>query len=113
MKQIIRSAAIGIVLLLASHKASAAGEWSAIDTIKDIYPTATNVLLRLDQVASHVNSNGCTYSHYYIMDPTIDRFKEQYQLLLTALASGKRVRFWSTECHGNYPMVKYIQIFRS
>ena len=112
MKRIIKSAAIGIVLLLASHKALAVGEWSGIETIYQIYSTATNVLVRLDDVALHKNSNNCTHASYYIMDPASERFKEQYQLLLTALASDKRVRLWSTECLGNYPMIKYIQIFR-
>ena len=113
MKQIIKSAVIGIVLLLASHNASAAGEWSGIDTISDIYPTATNILVRLNQTSSHINSNGCASSTFYILDPTIDRFKEQYQLLLTALAADKRVRLYSTECLGNFPLIRLIQIFRS
>ena len=114
MKSIIKSFVAAIVFLLASHNASATGYWSEIETVYVIYPTATSVLVRLDaSTTSHPNSNQCEHAHYYIMDNNSPRFKEQYQLLLTSLASDKRVRIWSTECFGSYALLKYVQTFRS
>ena len=111
MKRIIKSAAVGIVLLLVSHAASAAGEWSGIDTIDNVYITAADVYVRLDQAASHLNSNGCVNATYYKMDRSLESFKEQYQLLLAAKASGNQVRLWSYECSGNYPLIRLVRIY--
>lgn len=98
-------------LMFASSSAWSAGAWTGKQSIDRLYPSTVNAFVRLSSTAAMINPGGCNSNYYFVVDPSLARFKEQYQTLLTAVAAGKVINLYIDGCIGNYPRIRYLMIY--
>lgn len=99
---------VGLVLLaFIANNASAAG-WSANTTITNYYPQASgNVVFN---TAGNTNPDGCTTSHWLVVDSTAPNFNQLYAAIIAAHASGEAVSLYYNGCLGSYPDITAIAV---
>lgn len=103
-----RTRAIGLlVLALTTNSASAVG-WSANTTITNYYPQASGNLVF--NTASNTNPDGCSTSHWLVVDSTAPNFNQLYAAIMAAHASGETVSLYYNGCLGAYPDITAIAV---
>ena len=92
-----------------------AGEWSSevnINYIQVDDTWDTTGVIHIDTTTSEVNPNNeCTYAVSYALKFNRVGFEQMYSLLLSVMASGKKIQFYVSGCSadGSRPLVKQLR----
>ena len=92
-----------------------AGEWSQevnINYIQVDDTWDTTGVIHIDTTEPEKNPNNlCTYAVSYALKLDRDGFDEMYSLLLSVMASGKKIQFYVSGCtaDGTRPLVKQLR----
>ena len=108
---LIKSVMLSFLLLLSNVGYSAA--WTDYLPVEVVYPYNNGtILVSHNPRISHINPDGCNSSSWYALEADNIGNGNIYKLLLTAIASGKRVRFYLSGCRsGNaYPVILHANI---
>ncbi len=108
-KHFIR-AFVSVSVYLATAVAHA--DWTGRQDLHRIYTAASTVYIQTQPSSAHINPENCSSSSNYAMDPAALLFEERYQMLLTALASGKQVSLEINGCHGSYPKLTKVIVYK-
>ena len=112
MKTMIKKAICTTVILasfLLSVQASAT--WTGQQSLHRVYASSGTISVQTAPSSAHINPGGCAASSNYALDPNGLLFKEKYQMLLTALASNRKVSLDISGCQGSYPKLANVIIF--
>ena len=100
-----------ITFFLVSGVVQAATQWTSSNKVSRYYPKADTFI---QTEGTMINPAGCGSGNYYGLDSTHPQYEEYQRVLLTALASGKKVTIAvhsdTGDCVGAYPMIDRIWI---
>jgi len=101
-----KNLALAFWLLVFSSASMAAG-WSNFSTVTEVYPhTNGSVYVTFSEMQ---NLNNCEHSGHIRLLPTNAVREEIYSALLSALAAGQRVSYYSVSCD-EYPVIAHIRV---
>jgi len=85
-----------------------AGGWGTTVTITGYYVWSNG--FGSITTSGNQNPDGCTSSHYLILDQTQVNFKEIWATVIAAQATGQTVSLSYAGCSGSYPLINAVAV---
>ena len=99
---------VGLMLsCFAAGSANAAG-WSVNTTITNYYPQASGNFVF--NTANNTNPDGCSTSHWLVIDSTQPNFNQLIAAIMAAHAEGEQVSLYYNGCLGSYPDITAVAV---
>ncbi len=101
--------ACALICAFSGMDANANG-WTPWANVDRIYSHTKLYFTYFTPATAHVNPDGCARSTPFRIDRTQENSKEVFQMLLTAKASGLKVRAYLAGCLSSYPKILYLEV---
>lgn len=95
-------------LIMAGSSAAYAGGWGPVVTITGYYVWDNS--FAVINTSNNQNPDGCTSSHYLVLDTTRANFKSIWAQVIAAQAQGQTVSLSYSGCDGPYPLINAIAV---